>query len=48
MNSMDMYWYWEDSYSNPYKNLWSPVDSGNVKTEVTVTKIVFSDGSIIE
>ena len=47
-NSMNLYWYWEDSYSSPYKKLWSPVESGNVKTEVTVTKIVFSDGSIIE
>jgi antitoxin component YwqK of YwqJK toxin-antitoxin module len=47
-NPMDMYWYWEDSYLSPYKKLWSPVESGNVKTEVTITKIVFSDGSIIE
>ncbi|MBC8526689.1 MAG: toxin-antitoxin system YwqK family antitoxin [Candidatus Cloacimonetes bacterium] len=47
-NSMNIYWYWEDSYSSPYSKLWSPVESGNVKTEVTVTKIVFSDGSIIE
>ncbi|MDP8204234.1 MAG: toxin-antitoxin system YwqK family antitoxin [Candidatus Tenebribacter mawsonii] len=47
-NSMNLYWYWEDSYSSPYKKLWSPVESGNVKTEVNVTKIVFSDGSIIE
>ena len=47
-NSMDTYWYWEDSYLSPYSKLWSPVNSGNVKTEVTVTKIVFSDGSTIE
>ena len=47
-NPMNLYWYWEDSYSSPYKKLWSPVESGNVKTEVSITKIVFSDGSIIE
>jgi len=47
-NSMNHYWYWEDSYDSPYKKLWSPVESGNIKTEVTVTKIVFSNGSIIE
>lgn len=47
-NPMDHYWYWEDSYSSPYDKLWSPVESGNVTTEVLVTKIVFSDGSILE
>ncbi len=45
---MNHYWYWEDSYLSSYSKLWSPVESGNVKTEVTITKIVFSNGDTIE
>ena len=47
-NNFNQYWYWEDGYGSPYKKLWSPVESGNIKTEVEITKIVFSDGSILK
>ena len=47
-NAMNQYYYWEDSYASPYKKLWSPVESGNVETDVVITKVVLSDGTVIE
>lgn len=40
------YWYWDD-YSQPYKNMWQAVDAQTVRINVVITKIALDDGTII-